>query len=100
MISARANSVILAVVLFFGITAMSARAGVDGTADATGSCPVEAFRKLLRMEPAALEVYLTNYPAANRDAIRQKVDEYRILPSPIGELRLAVTELRWYCFRC
>lgn len=66
------------------------------TASELDKSPVEAFRKLLAMTPAELDQYLTNYPATKRDAIRQKVQEYKMLPPPLGEQRLEVTELRWY----
>lgn len=58
--------------------------------------PVDAFRKLLAMKPAELNAYLTNYPAEKREAIRNKVQEYQMLPPPFAEQRLEVTELRWY----
>jgi hypothetical protein len=58
--------------------------------------PVEAFRRLLAMPAAERDAYLTNYPAATRERIQAKVDEYRILPPPFGEMRLAMTELCWY----
>jgi hypothetical protein len=58
--------------------------------------PVEAFRKLLAMTPAERDSYLTNYPAASRTRILEKLQEYEMLPPDFRELRLQVTELRWY----
>jgi len=58
--------------------------------------PIDAFRKLLAMSPAERERYLTNYPAAAREKILGKVEEYSLLPPDYRELRLQVTELRWY----
>jgi hypothetical protein len=58
--------------------------------------PIDSFRKLLAMSPAERERYLTNYPAAAREKILDKVEEYSHLPPDYRELRLQVTELRWY----
>jgi hypothetical protein len=58
--------------------------------------PVEAFRKLLAMPPADRNQFLTNYPAATRERILAKLDEYQTLPPDFCDLRLRVTELRWY----
>jgi hypothetical protein len=58
--------------------------------------PVETFRKLLSMSPEEREEFLTRYPAASRERILEKVQEYEILPVEMRELRLRVTELRWY----
>ncbi len=58
--------------------------------------PVESFRKLLAMTPGEREHFLTNYPTAARERILAKVEEYSILPPDFRELRLQVTELRWY----
>ena len=61
-----------------------------------GSSPVEAFRKLLSMTPAERDQCLTNYPAALRQRILDKVEQDQMLPVDFRELRLRVTELRWY----
>lgn len=58
--------------------------------------PVAVFRELLRMSPSELDAQLVRYPEPTRDRVQAKLAEYRILPSPILELRLAVTELWWY----
>jgi len=60
------------------------------------SSPVETFRRLLAMSPAGLDAFLTNYPASTRQRIREKVHQYQMLPPDFRELRLRVTELRWY----
>jgi predicted Fe-S protein YdhL (DUF1289 family) len=61
-----------------------------------GSSPVEAFRKLLAMSEAERDRFLTNYPAATRERILFKLEQYQMLPVEYRELRLRVTELRWY----
>jgi len=58
--------------------------------------PVERFRQLLAMKPAARELSLSNYPVAVKARILEKVQEYELLPPDYRELRLQVTELRWY----
>jgi hypothetical protein len=61
-----------------------------------GSSPVETFRKLLAMSPAERDEFLSRYPAATRDRLLEKAHEYQLLPNYLRELRLQVTELRWY----
>lgn len=58
--------------------------------------PIDTFRKLLAMSREEQEQFLTNYPADKRKQILKKVDEYQTLPPEIRELKLRVTELRWY----
>jgi hypothetical protein len=60
------------------------------------SSPVETFRKLLAMSPEERDQFLNRYPAATRERLVAKVQEYQILPAEMRELRLQVTELRWY----
>ncbi len=83
--------------------ALSGRAGEGAEADSNqavfrrlGSSPVEAFRKLLAMSQAGRDQFLTNYPAATRERIVAKLEEYQMLPPDFCDLRLRVTELRWY----
>jgi hypothetical protein len=58
--------------------------------------PVETFRKLLAMSPEEQARFLAHYPPEKRRQILEKVQEYRMLPGEACELRLQVTELRWY----
>jgi hypothetical protein len=58
--------------------------------------PVAYFRKLLAMSPEERLASLTNRPTATRVAILAKVQEYERLGPDERELRLRVTELRWY----
>ena len=58
--------------------------------------PVETFRKMMAMPPADLQRALESYPPENRARIVSKVEEYRSLPLKTRELKLRVTELRWY----
>ena len=58
--------------------------------------PVDRFRELLAIKPAERELSLSNYPAAIKTRILEKVQEYELLPPDYRELRLEVTELRWY----
>jgi hypothetical protein len=85
--------------LVFGQPVATPKAPDSGTGivPATNRSPVEAFRKLLMMTPAERDAYLArNYPPATRELIANKVQEYQMLPVPYGDLRLYVTELRWY----
>lgn len=58
--------------------------------------PVAFFRELLAMKPEERERVLDQYPPAQRKTQSDKLDEYRILPPEICELRLRYTELRWH----
>jgi Protein of unknown function (DUF3106) len=62
----------------------------------TRTSPVETFRKLLAMTPEQRTEALKIYPSGIRERIVAKLQEYEILPEPFRELRLRVTELRWY----
>ena len=84
------------VALCLAVLPLRAAPSNSATPPAPPRSPVEAFRKLLAMKPAESNAYLTNYPAEKRAAIRDKVQEYQMLPPPFAEQRLEVTELRWY----
>jgi len=58
--------------------------------------PVETFRELLAMTPARRNEALADRPAELRRRMLAKVREYESLPADRRELRLRVTELRWY----
>jgi hypothetical protein len=58
--------------------------------------PVETFRKLLAMAPEERTQSLAIYPSPARERLVEKLEEYQMLPEPMRELRLQVTELRWY----
>jgi hypothetical protein len=58
--------------------------------------PISFFRDLLAMDPAGREQALTNRPPGVRTLIFAKVREYESLKPDERELRLRVTELRWY----
>ena len=58
--------------------------------------PVETFRELLAMSPAERKQALTNRPPSIQKLILAKVREYESLKPDQRELRLRVTELRWY----
>jgi hypothetical protein len=64
----------------------------------SGKSPVALFRELLAMTPAERFRSLTNRPPESRKAILAKVREYQSLKPDQRELRLRVTELRWYLF--
>ena len=57
--------------------------------------PVESFRELLVMPSAERSKFLTIYPPQVQSRILEKIAEYQSL-KPEDELRLLVTELRWY----
>ena len=58
--------------------------------------PVESFRELLVMPSAERSKFLTVYPPPLRSRILEKIAEYQSLKPEECELRLQVTELRWY----
>jgi len=58
--------------------------------------PIGFFRELLAMNAAARDQALTNRSPAIRTQIMAKVREYESLKPDERELRLRVTELRWY----
>ncbi|MDB6021614.1 MAG: hypothetical protein JWQ04_1471 [Pedosphaera sp.] len=58
--------------------------------------PVEQFRELLELSPAARENQLTNRPLELRKRILAKVQEYEAMKPDERELRLRNTQLRWY----
>ncbi len=61
-----------------------------------GRCPISFFRELLPMNPVERNLALTNRPPEVRAQILAKVREYESLKPDNRELRLSVTELRWY----
>ena len=58
--------------------------------------PISFFRELLAMSGAERKQALTNRSPEGRKLILAKVREYESLPPDERELRLRVTELRWY----
>jgi hypothetical protein len=58
--------------------------------------PVESFRELLAMSSDELAKALAGKPAEQRQAILDKIREYKLFPPEESELRLQSTELRWY----
>jgi Protein of unknown function (DUF3106) len=58
--------------------------------------PISFFRDLLAMDAASREQALTNRPPEIKAQILAKVREYESLKPDERELRLRVTELRWY----
>jgi hypothetical protein len=58
--------------------------------------PISFFRDLLAMDAAGREQALTNRPPQIKAQILGKVREYESLKPDERELRLRVTELRWY----
>jgi len=58
--------------------------------------PVEVFRTLLAMSAVERYQFLTNRPVENQRRIVAKIREYESLPPDEREVRLRVTELRWY----
>jgi Protein of unknown function (DUF3106) len=59
-------------------------------------CPVTAFREWLAKNPAEREKDLTNRPPAIAQRILAKLQEYDAMKPEERELRLRMTELRWY----
>lgn len=60
--------------------------------------PFFFFRRLMRMTSEECEVALKEHPASVRDAIRNKIEEYKKMPSQEGERNLQILDLRWYLF--
>jgi hypothetical protein len=58
--------------------------------------PIDLFRDLLATNEVGRAALLTNRTAQQQTLIRTKLAEYLILPANERELRLTVTELRWY----
>lgn len=63
---------------------------------ASTNSPVTLFRELLAMSPAERKDFLASRPPENQKLILAKVREYESLKPNERELRLKVTELRWY----
>lgn len=76
--------------------AEGADSAVPASASSTNRSPIEVFRNLLAMPPEEREKQLAIYPPELRPRIEAKLEEYQILPEPYREMRLQVTELRWY----
>lgn len=58
--------------------------------------PIERFRELLLLPPAQREAALAGKAPAQIKILRAKLTEYESMTAEERELRLAVTELRWY----
>ena len=58
--------------------------------------PVRFFRELLAMNPAELKLALSNRTPEKRALIVAKLREYAAMDADQRELRLQVTEMRWY----
>jgi hypothetical protein len=84
----------LAALLAGAVFVLAAREA--GAAEPVAESPVQAFRKLLSMPSAEQQAYLSKYSPATRQRIEAKLQEYEIMPPDVRELRLRVTELRWY----
>jgi hypothetical protein len=67
-----------------------------GGASAPAKSPVALFRELLAMTPEQCNETIAIRPPDIQKRILQKLDEYRLLPDELRELRLRETELRWY----
>ncbi|NCC59741.1 MAG: hypothetical protein EOM12_02170 [Verrucomicrobiae bacterium] len=60
--------------------------------------PFFFFRRLMRMTPEECELALKEHPVPVRDAIRNKIREYKNMPSQESERNLQILDLRWYLF--
>lgn len=58
--------------------------------------PVDSFRVLLALPTAERRQYLTNRTADVQARLMDKIREYQTLTPEERELRLTITELRWY----
>jgi len=58
--------------------------------------PVESFRELLALEPAAQRAALTNRSEEARKRLTAKIRDYKAMDPDEAQLRLLATELRWH----
>jgi len=58
--------------------------------------PVDSFRVLLALPTAERKQYLTNRTVEVQQRLVGKIREYQVLTPEERELRLTITELRWY----
>src|SRR6185503_16893538 len=58
--------------------------------------PVDLFRELWAMTPGEQRQFLADRAPENRRLLQAKLNEYKALSANERELRLRVTELRWY----
>lgn len=58
--------------------------------------PIDTFRRLLVMDQNARAAYLSKYSDPERRQVRQKLQEYELLPPNEREIRLRLMELRWH----
>jgi hypothetical protein len=65
----------------------------------TMKSPVDSFRDLLAMKPEDRERELAGRPLEIRKRILAKLDEYEAMKPGDRELRLQITQLRWYMLR-
>lgn len=63
------------------------------------TAPIEQFRRLLAMAPAARAQALASRPLESRRTLEAKLAEYEKLAPEEREARLRATELRWYLTR-
>lgn len=61
--------------------------------------PFFLFRQLLKMSPEDCEAAIKERPEKFQPIIRQKVEDYKRLPSQQSERSLQILDLRWYLFR-
>jgi len=91
------SGLLLAAFLLPAVRAAHASSADSGTGATTPvKSPVETFRQLLAMVPAERKEALTNRPPGIQKLILAKIREYESLKPDERELRLRVTELRWY----
>jgi len=98
LVLAIAGGLLLVVCLPAERAAHASSAGAASGTSATEpvKSPVDVFRQLLAMSPIERKQSLTNRPAGIQKLILAKVREYESLKPDERELRLRVTELRWY----
>ena len=58
--------------------------------------PVALFRQLMTMTPEDQKRAIASKPPEIQKRILEKLEEYKILPEGLREMRLQETELRWY----
>ncbi|MEI7730272.1 MAG: DUF3106 domain-containing protein [Verrucomicrobiota bacterium] len=59
-------------------------------------CPISIFRTLLATNESGRATWLARRKPEQRPALEAKLNEYLTLPAHLRELRLTLTELRWY----
>ena len=90
----RLSILLLAVILRF--QAVAAEAPLPVQMPPIPPSPIEDFRRLLKLTPAERDQALAEYPPANQEVLRRKLEAYAAMRSDQRDYRLRLLELRWH----